>query len=313
MLNIVASCQLHATICPGPGRKCCDGCMGRKCVGMMWMMLMDHVGWRANGDDMSASLPLSRKGMKQHRKHLQPWCFSVREPWTFPDALSKSYQFFAVHMRLCKYRRCFEDSCSHVTQRYTKSHWAYFQTVHVPSDGYDSLCHLLSRDIWPFCWKFGTRFGNQHSTGSIYDYKILATFCQHPDMIWDLAQQKTLASLATKNNKKPLESYLTQLIWIYVVKACLSLSLTESDDFKMFCNFSIVITAVKASKSIRLSKDCAWLRFVLLRYYRLAKQNLLDPSRSWSHDGATVCKILKIFNILDKHKVFQSQGDSKSF
>lgn len=36
-------------------------------------------------------------------------------------------------------------------------------------------------------------------------------------MIWDSEQQKTLASLATKNNKKPRESYLTQLICIYVI------------------------------------------------------------------------------------------------
>lgn len=64
LLNIVASCRLHTTTCPGPGRTCCDACMGRKCVGMMWMMLMDHLGWRAHGDEMSVSLPLSQKGWK---------------------------------------------------------------------------------------------------------------------------------------------------------------------------------------------------------------------------------------------------------
>jgi len=69
-------------------------------------------------------------------------------------------------------------------------------------------------------------------------------------MIWDLAQQKALASLATKKDKKPLEGYLTQLICIYVVKACLSLSLTEWEDFKIYCNFSTVIKAVKASNAL---------------------------------------------------------------
>ena len=169
-----------------------------------------------------------------------------------PEQFQMRYQnpisFFAVHMRLCKYHRCFEDSCSHVTQS-TKSHWAYFQTVHVPSDGYDSLCHLMSRNIYGH---FVGNSGQDLATNTAQEVsmtKILAIFCQHPDMIWDLAQQKTLASLATKNNKKSLESYLTQLICIYVVKACSSLSLTESDDFKMYCNFSKVYNYSHSSES----------------------------------------------------------------
>ena len=124
--------------------------------------------------------------------------------------------FLAYILWDCKYRRCFEDSCSHATQRYTKSHWAYFRTVHVPSDGYDSIRRyvtLMSRDIWSFCGQFWTIWQTQEVSFA----KILRTVWKHPHMIWDLAQQKTLASLATKNNKKPLESYLTQLICIYVI------------------------------------------------------------------------------------------------
>ena len=190
---------------------------------------MDHLDWPAHGDEMSVSLPLSQKGWKTLCIHndvsvsanLQQSQMSYQNPMSF---LAYTWD--------CKYRRCFEDSCSQVTQRYTKSHWAYFRTVHVLSDGYDRI------------WRYVT-WDNLTSTGS---KQLFATI-----LIWfEIWRSRKLWPVWPPRNTKS-HSKVTSPNWfasMYIVKASLSLSLAEWEDLKMYRNFSTVIKAVKASKAL---------------------------------------------------------------